>query len=297
MTSVEGDGPSTRHVRYYIQEYYNPFMTGGSISMAEGLRLEISNRVARLTFDRPETRNALSQEIVLAFADALRQLEDDPDVCCIVISGAGEHFIGGGDVKAFGTTLTMNPLERKHEFERRVSSAIGAFSLLERIGKPTIARVRGAVAGAGIPFVLACDFAVAGESSFFLFAHRTLSLPPDGGLSYFLPRIVGWRRAKQLTLLGARMDSMQALEEGVITQRVPDVELDAACDALIAKLIDGPPIGARATKQLLNESFHNGIAEQLRREAVLVGECVATADFEEGVRAFLEKRRPKFSGR
>jgi 2-(1,2-epoxy-1,2-dihydrophenyl)acetyl-CoA isomerase len=267
------------------------------MSMVKGLQLQILDGVARITFDHPETRNALSQEIVQAFADALRQLEDDSDVRCIVISGAGDHFIGGGDVKAFGTTLAMSPLERKHAFERRVSATIGAYCLLERIGKPTIARVRGAVAGAGIPLVLACDFAIAGESCFFVFAHRFMSLPPDGGLSYFLPRIVGWRRAKQLTLLGARIDSRQALEEGIVTQCVPDAELDAACEALIEKLIDGPPIGSRATKRLLNESLHNGIAEQVQRESAAVGECVASADFEEGVRAFLEKRRPQFSGR
>jgi 2-(1,2-epoxy-1,2-dihydrophenyl)acetyl-CoA isomerase len=213
-----------------------------------------------------------------------------------VFTGAGEHFIGGGDVKGFGQTVTLSPLERKHQYERRVSAAMGVYSVLERIGKPTIARVRGAVAGAGIPFVLASDFAIAGESAFFAFAHRSLSLPPDGALSYFLPRIVGWRRAKQLTLLGERLDAKQALADGIVTQCVPDEQLDEACNTLIAKLIDGPPLGNRMTKQLLNVSLNNPVAEQIRLEAAAVGECVASADFEEGVRAFLEKRKPNFTG-
>jgi 2-(1,2-epoxy-1,2-dihydrophenyl)acetyl-CoA isomerase len=157
--------------------------------------------------------------------------------------------------------------------------------------------VRGAVAGAGIPLVLGCDFAIGAESCFFLFAHRHLSLPPDSGLSYFLPRVVGWRRAKQLTLLGARLDSEQALKEGLIMQRVADAELDAACDALIAKLIDGPPIANRSTKRLINDSLSRGLAEQVRLEAAAVAECVASEDFGEGVSAFLQKRKPKFSGR
>ena len=265
--------------------------------VVRGLKVETSAGVARLTFDRPEVRNALSTEIMEGLAEALRQAEDDPDVRCVVLSGAGEHFVGGGDVKGFGETIGMSALERKHSYEQRLTSSINTYGVLERLGKPTVARVRGAVAGAGISLVLACDFAIAGESSFFVFAQRSLSLPPDGALSYFLPRIVGWRRAKQLTLLGARLNSEEALDAGLVTHRVADVELDAACDALIGELLDLPPVGTRATKQLLNGSLRNGLADQVRLEAVAVGECVATDDFAEGVRAFLEKRRPKFTGR
>jgi 2-(1,2-epoxy-1,2-dihydrophenyl)acetyl-CoA isomerase len=265
--------------------------------MMTGLKVENSGGVARLTFDRPEVRNALSPEVLRAFAVALRQAEDDPAIRCIVISGAGEHFVGGGDVKGFSETLAMEPLDRKHLYEQRLVANGTMYAVLERVGKPTIARVRGAVAGAGISLVLACDFVIAGVSSFFVFAHRSLSLPPDGALSYFLPRVVGLRRAKQLTLLGSRLDASQALNDGIVTELVPDEELDSAVKALVDRLIDGPPIGTRITKRLLNVSLRNGIAEQTRLEAEGVGECVASADFTEGVRAFLEKRRPVFSGR
>jgi len=265
-------------------------------TLTEGLRLEIGAGVARLTFDRPETRNAISKEIVLALGDTLARLEADAQVKCIVFTGEGEHFVGGGDVKGFNETLGMSPAARRQRYEERIHASIGAYGALEAVGKPTIARVRGAVAGAGIPFVLSSDFAIAAESAFFVFAHRALSLPPDAALSYFLPRVVGWRRAKQLTLLGARLNSQQALEAGIVTERVPDAELDAACEAVIRKLIDGPPIGARATKGLLNASLRNSIAEQVRLEGLAVGECVASADFAEGVRAFIEKRKPHFIG-
>jgi 2-(1,2-epoxy-1,2-dihydrophenyl)acetyl-CoA isomerase len=265
--------------------------------MIKGLRVETSGGVARLTFDRPEARNALSPDLLQAFGMALRQAEDDPSVRCIVISGAGEHFVGGGDVKGFGETVVIESLERKHLYEQRLGFSSSVYAVLERIGKPTIARVKGAVAGAGISLVLACDFAIAGVSTFVVFAHRSLSLPPDGALSYFLPRIVGWRRAKQLTLLGARLESQQALDEGILTQLVADDQLDVAVSALLEQLLAGPPVGARATKRLLNASLHNGIAEQTHLEAQAVGECVASEDFAEGVRAFLEKRKPVFSGR
>ena len=135
--------------------------------MVTGLKVETSGGVARLTFDRAETRNAMSPEVLQAFAIALRQAEDDPEVRCIVITGAGEHFVGGGDVKGFGETIALEPLERKHVYEQRLVANSTAYTVLERIGKPTIARVRGAVAGAGIALTLACDFVVAGRSSFF----------------------------------------------------------------------------------------------------------------------------------
>jgi 2-(1,2-epoxy-1,2-dihydrophenyl)acetyl-CoA isomerase len=264
--------------------------------VSEGLRVEVAQGVARITFDRPETRNALSPDVLEALADTLRRVEDDAAVRCILITGAGDHFVGGGDVKSFGPTLELSPLERKHVFERRLSATGGLYATLQRMGKPMVARVRGAVAGAGISLVLACDFAVGAENSFFVFAHRALGLPPDGALSYFLPRIVGWRRAKQLVLLGARLNSQEALDIGLLTSRVPDIGLDEACEKIIASLVEAPSAGARLAKALFDVSLHNGIAEQLRLEAAAVAECAATADFEEGVRAFLEKRKPRFTG-
>jgi 2-(1,2-epoxy-1,2-dihydrophenyl)acetyl-CoA isomerase len=266
-------------------------------TLAEGLKLDISGGVARLTFDSPETRNALSKDIVLAIGEALRSFEEDPQVRCVVFTGAGEHFVGGGDVKNFSKTLDTPLAERKLQFETRLSASIPTYVALERFGKPLVSRVRGAVAGAGITMVLASDFAIGAESSFFVFAHRSLSLPPDGGLSYFLPRVVGWRRAKQLTLLGARLDSQQALQEGLITERVPDAELDAACDRLIGRLVEGPPVGVRESKWLLNESLRQDAASQVQQEAAAVARCVATEDFSEGVRAFMDKRKPRFTGR
>jgi 2-(1,2-epoxy-1,2-dihydrophenyl)acetyl-CoA isomerase len=227
----------------------------------------------------------------------LRQADSDDHVRSVLIAGAGDNFSVGGDVKNFGATLELTPGERRQAYEQRVLAGFGLLSTLDRFSKPLVAMVRGAVAGAGITLALAADFVVGSEDCFFVFAHTKIGLSPDAGLSYFLPRVVGPQKALQLVLAGARVDSAEALRIGLIERRVSASELEGATDSLVATLSRGATTALIRAKRLMKESMNRDLREQLKFEASYVGECAATGDFEEGVRAFLEKRRAQFQGR
>jgi 2-(1,2-epoxy-1,2-dihydrophenyl)acetyl-CoA isomerase len=265
--------------------------------MANELLFEIRDSVARIAFNRPDARNATTPQMLQGLTDYLRSANSDPAVRAILIGGCGDHFCGGGDVTGFGETLESKPAERMQQYERRLMAAAPLYMALEESEKPVVCATRGAVAGAAISLVLASDFVVCGESTFFVFAHAGIGLCLDGGLSYFLPRVIGWRKAKTLTLLGARVDSVQALDLGIVTTRVADAAVNQTSDELLARLVRGPTLAYAHSKRLLNRSARSSISEQLRAEALAVASCAASEDFPEGVRAFTAKRKPQFSGR
>jgi 2-(1,2-epoxy-1,2-dihydrophenyl)acetyl-CoA isomerase len=265
--------------------------------MANELIVETRDSVARIVFNRPDARNATTPQMLQELTDHLRSANADPAVRAVMIAGSGEHFSGGGDVTGFGETLELDPAERMRQYERRLMAAAPLYLVLEEFGKPLLCATHGAVAGAALSLVLAADFVIAGESSFFVFAHAGIGLCLDAGLSYFLPRVVGWRKAKTLTMLGARLDSSQAFEMELITSRVADAAVDQTCEELLARLVRGPTLAYAGSKSLLNRSAHNTLSEQLRAEALAVARCAGSEDFPEGVRAFMAKRKPQFSGR
>lgn len=256
-----------------------------------------ANGVATITFNRPETRNAISRAMVQELIALLRSLGDRDDVRCVVFRGAGEHFTGGGDVQSFGETLALAAADRKHLYEERVVASAELFDVLERLEKPIIAVARGAVAGAGLSFVLGADFALASESAFFVFAHARIGIALDSALSYYLPRALGLRKARELTLAGARLDAQEAARLGIVTRVLPDAELDAEGDKLAAKLAKGATVAMGESKALLRVALANGVLAQVGLEAAAVGRCAATDDFKEGIAAFLASRAPRFQGR
>lgn len=260
------------------------------------LLTEVAGGVARMTFNRPEVRNALSPQMVIDIGTFLAECEQRDDVRCIVMTGAGDHFMAGGDVKGFTGALQAEPAVRAPDFERRARSAMAIFTLLERMPKPVVARVRGAVAGASVGWVAASDFVIADDTALFLVAHIALGTSPDGAVTWHLPRSVGLRKAKEMCLLGDRLSALDARDAGLVNKVVAPAELDATVEALVQRLANGPTFAIGATKLLLNQASANSQARQMELEASSFAACSTTGDFEEGIRAFVEKRTARFKG-
>lgn len=162
---------------------------------------------------------------------------------------------------------------------------------------PIVAAVHGAVAGFGVSLTMLCDFVVASDDSFFTLAYIHLGTTPDGSSTYFLPRLVGLRRAKEIALLGGRLSGAEAVALGLANKVVARAELETEAAALAARLASGPTQAYARTRALLNFAFDRTLDEQLEAEAINFSECAATEDFVEGVRAFVERRKPVFKGR
>jgi 2-(1,2-epoxy-1,2-dihydrophenyl)acetyl-CoA isomerase len=263
--------------------------------MTTDVLTEIDGPVARITFNRPAVRNAASMPMLMSMRQFLMDIEQDRGVRCIVIAGAGNHFMAGGDVQAFNETLDRSPAERRTEFEGRVQSAGALFVQLGRMPQPIVVKVRGAAAGAALGFVAGADFAICGASSIFVLAHVNIGASPDGTSSYYLPRVLGVRKAKELAILGQKLGAEEALAAGLVTQVVPDPELDPAVSALVDKIVAAPAESVRRAKFLMDQSLGNSLERQLQLEAQCFGECAATEDFAEGVSAFVGKRKPTFN--
>jgi 2-(1,2-epoxy-1,2-dihydrophenyl)acetyl-CoA isomerase len=264
--------------------------------MSDYLITEFSAGVATLTVNRPEHRNATSPDMLQDMAAFLATAESDPETRCVVITGAGDNFIGGGDIKSFAPTLELSPQERGATYERRIMAVSHLYHRLERLQKPVVVIARGAIAGAGVTFALAADLTIVSDTTYFFFAHGQLGLSLDGGVSYYLPRVVGWRKAKELALLNARVAAPEALELGLASRVVPDAALEQEADKYIQQLKSGPTRAMGLTKSLLENSLGNTINQQIRLESEACASCTSSEDFREGVSAFLDKRKPVFCG-
>jgi 2-(1,2-epoxy-1,2-dihydrophenyl)acetyl-CoA isomerase len=262
--------------------------------MADELLLVRKDGGAHVTFNRPEVRNALTPTMLLDLATFLDEIARDPAVRYLVFRGAGDHFIAGGDVVSYRDSLALSPAERRLYFERRVRANAETFLILESLQIPVIVAVRGAVAGAGLSFVLAADFCLATEDSLFIIAQPTIGLPLDLGLSYFLPRVVGAKQARKLALTTARIGAAEAERLGIVDGIFARDALEDGITALLKRLAAGAPKALGRSRALLAASERNTLLEQMELEVRSVGACVAEPDFIEGVTAFLEKRKPAF---
>lgn len=266
--------------------------------MAGTVLLDVDQRVATLTLNRPEALNALSVEMMQDLAAVARDLAARRDMDVIVVTGAGDHFMAGGDLKDFARHLHLSPEARLATFKAMIAQHINpTVEILQGLRQPVIAKVRGACAGFGLSLMLGCDLAVCADNAAFTTAYAGVGLSGDGGASYFLPRVVGRRKAMELLLLAERFDAAEALRLGLVNRSVPAAELDAETGRLVARLCAGPRQALCEIKHLLMDSHANQLESQLQNEAEAFGRCGATADFAEGVSAFIEKRRPTFQGR
>lgn len=258
--------------------------------MAE-LEFEIRDGVARIRINRPDVMNAMTSGMWPAMADLVRTVEPDPAVRCVLLTGTGGNFCAGGDVREFGTTVGMDPRQRAAHWARVADLTNGLFQLLERIPQTVVVAVRGVAAGGGLSLVAAADLAIASESSRFVAAQIRLGAIPDSALGYNLVRSAGLKRAKQYCLLGETFDAATALDLGLVNWVVPDAELDARTEALVARVAGIPAVAMARTKAELNFALTRTLAEHVAQESQDVAACVAEPAYVDNVRAFLERRR------
>jgi crotonobetainyl-CoA hydratase len=281
------------------------------------VRLEIAGHVARVTVDRPAVLNALDAEATAALEAVWQQLEADRDVRAVVLTGAGERaFCAGADMRSddagangastdHGKPDPGTTAKGKSESNRTGldywahahPTGFGGLSLRTTLDIPVIARVNGHALGGGLEMMLGCDIVVAATNATFGFTEpRVGRLPIDGGM-VLLPRRIGYRAAMGMLLTGRRISAAQALAYGLVNEVVPPDELDPAVDRWLADILACAPLSLRAIKQTVRRTAQSAPqdAQALRLPAVV--ECLESADGEEGVRAFLEKRPPVWSGR
>lgn len=268
----------------------------------ETLQVFRENSVVTVTINQPEKKNAINSTMWDGLAEIFREIASRADDRVVVVTGAGNDFCSGADLSGRGGNAaaaagaSAGAQNQVHHLAamRRVNDACIA---LQRLPQPTIAKVRGVAVGAGCNLALGCDLVVASSTARFseIFARRGLSL--DFGGSWLLPRRIGMHRAKELALLAEIIGANDALEMGLINRVLPDGEVDAFVDNWARKLAAGPPIALAQTKRLLNNSLNVTLEEALDDEAAAQTINFATSDTAEAMRAFIEKREPRFTGR
>ena len=252
--------------------------------------LDVRDGVAHLTLNRPDAANGINLELAQDLMDATLAIAADPAARVVLLTGAGKMFCGGGDVKGFAD---------RDDLPSYLRATLGplhvAITNLVRGDAPVVAAVQGSAAGAGMGFVGASDLVLAAESAKFVMAYTGVGLTPDGSSSWFLPRMVGLRRALELTFTNRVLTAAEALEWGLISQVVPDDQLLDEVGALAARLAAGPARALAAAKRLLHTSLEETMETHLAREAEAISAASGTPEGVEGIAAFVEKRKPAFN--
>jgi len=261
--------------------------------MSEPVLVERKGAIAIVTLNRPEVLNALSPEMASSLRQITYELEMDKSVRCVVLKGAGKGFMAGGDVAGFHDELDKNLQVHVGNMLDDYHCAVRA---IVRMDKPVIGSLHGAVAGAGMSLALTLDLAIAADNLMMTLAYAKLGTSPDGGSTYFLPRIVGRRKAMEIAMLSDRFNAEDAKDMGLVNKVVPADDLDAAVMDWAEKLSSGPSFAYGWTKKLIDQSFNSDIDKQLEAERDGIVSCAGSADMQEGIRAFVEKRRAEFSG-
>jgi 2-(1,2-epoxy-1,2-dihydrophenyl)acetyl-CoA isomerase len=260
--------------------------------MSDSVLYSVADSVAMITLNRPEVLNALDAAMIGALRAACEEAAGDKAARAVVLRGAGAAFLSGGDIAIFHANLARLPaLVREGGADLR-----HAILALQRAPKPVLASVHGAVAGAGVSLLAAADLAIAAEGTRFTMAYSMIGTSPDGGATYFLPRLVGYRKALELMLLAEVFDAQAALAAGLVNWIARPESLLAETERLAQRLARGPTTAFGETKRLAQQGCDRTLAAQLDEEIEAFARCAGTDDFAEGVAAFVQKREPRFKG-
>lgn len=258
----------------------------------ETIQFDIDGNVATITLNRPASANAMNPQMARELSEVSITCDEDPSIRAVVITGAGRMFCAGGDLGAFaaagaGASALMKSMAGDLHL---------AISRLTRMRAPVIAAVNGTAAGAGFSLAVAADLTIAASSAKFVMAYTNAGLSPDGSSTYFLPRRIGDRRARELMLTNRMLNASEALTWGLVNEMVEDKDLTEHATALATGLAAGPTLAFGEVKTLLNASFDNGLETQMELEARAIASMSGTNDGQEGINAFLAKRKPDFKG-
>ena len=260
--------------------------------MTKTVLLAIAGPIATITFNRPEAMNGFNKQMADEFAQITAQVREDRTVRAVLLQGAGQLFMAGGDIHFFHQQLDTMPAGVM-EIVRTLNAAILD---LMHMPKPVLACVQGSVAGVGMSFMMAADLVMAADTTKFTLAYGGLGISPDGGASYNLPRLAGTKKALELIMLSELFDADTARQYGLVNWVVPAAVLTEQAAKLITKLANGPTQAYGQAKRLVNQSWDNSLAAQLEAEGHAFAFCSATEDFKTGVRSFLRKEKPVFTG-
>lgn len=261
------------------------------------LEIQVIDRVMVARLNRPEKKNAQSEEMLELLSNALRSASEDPAIGCFVLTGAGDAFCSGGDLGRRAqdeARVDPTPLERKMRLQ---TISHGVARAVEEFDKPLIAAVNGAAVGAGMDMALMCDIRVAGASARFSEGYIRVGLIPGNGGCYFLPRLVGMSRALELLWTGDFVKAPEALAMGLVNHVYPDEELMERTLELAKRLADGPPVQMRDIKKLAYQSQRMDLRTSLETVSAHMAVVQSTQDYKEAVSAFKEKRKPQFKGK
>jgi 2-(1,2-epoxy-1,2-dihydrophenyl)acetyl-CoA isomerase len=273
---------------------YDPAVTDFELSHRyDTVNLYRRGTAAKVELNRPERMNAWDAQLARDLLAALTSVAGDTGVRAVLLTGAGRAFSSGADLKESQGEGGAGPRDLYRVLTERYHPMILA---VREMPKPVVAAVHGAAAGIGLSLALACDLVIAAESAYFLLAFVNIGLVPDGGSSLLVPSRVGFARAAEMAMLGERVAARQAREWGLINQVWPDDELPDRAAELLARLADGPTRAHAGIKRQLNHWLYQQMGEQLEFEAQIQQEMGESGDYAEGVRAFTEKRLPRFTG-